>query len=102
LQAKLTLTRDLPGDGNGREVLRLYKTGLAAAEGQLYKPVYLVSLTRETPRTAFDLYAIPLRRLASPDEEAAFRAELARLPDVRILAERGQGGLTQDLLTARP
>lgn len=102
LQAKLTLTRDLPGDGNGREVLRLYKTSLAAAEGQLYKPVYLLSLTRETPRTAFDLYAIPLRRLASPDEEAAFRAELARLPDLLILAERQREGLTQDLLTARP
>lgn len=102
LKAKLTLTRDIPEDGNGREVLRVYKTGLAAAEGQIYKPIYLVSLTREAPRKAFDLYAIPLRRLASNAEVADFRAELAKAPDLRILAEREQSGVMQDLVTAIP
>ncbi len=102
LKAKLTLTRDLPGTGNGREVLRLYKTGLAAAEGQIYKPIYQVSLTREMPRNAFDLYAIPLRRLASSAEVADFRVELARTPDLRVLAEREQGGITQELITIIP
>lgn len=102
LKAKLTLIRNRPGDGNGREVLRLYKTGLAVAEGEAYQPIYLMSLTQETPRTAFDLYAIPLRRLASSAELAGFRAELAKAPALRVLAERAQGGITQDLITARP
>ena len=102
LKAKLTLIRDIPGDGSGREVIRVYKTGLAAAEGQVYKPIYLVSLTSEAPRKAFDLYAIPLRRLASSAEVADFRAQLAKAPDLRILAEREQSGMTQDLITAIP
>jgi hypothetical protein len=102
LKAKLTLVRT-PADGTeAREVLRLYKTDLAAAEGSLYKPVYLVSLTREELSDGFDLYAIPALLPASASDVSAFRQALSRAPDLGVLASRQRDGTTQDLVTATP
>ncbi len=52
LQARLTMTRT-PEGADVREVLRAYKTDLAAADGESYKPLYLVSLTREVKSDGF-------------------------------------------------
>ena len=77
LKAKLTLIRKPGASPDEREVLRLYKTGLAAAEGDLYKPIYLVSLTREVRSDGFNLYAIPALAPARPEDVAALRAALS-------------------------
>ena len=102
LKAKLTLTRTPPGEAEGREVLRVYKSGLAAAEGSAYKPIYLVSLTREVRSNGFDLYAIPAVRPASEADVTELRAALAKAQGFTILAQHERAGTTQDLITATP
>ncbi len=102
LKAKLTLTRNHPGDTEGREVIRVYKTGLAAAEGTTYKPIYLVSLTREVKTHGFDLYAIPSQRPASDADVAELRGVLARAQGISIIAGHERAGTRQDLITAIP
>ena len=102
LKAKLTLTRVAPGESDGREVIRIYKTGLATAEGSTYKPIYLVSLTREVRAHGFDLYAIPSQRPASDADIAELRGVLARAQGIAILSEHDRAGARQDLITAIP
>ncbi|MCA3555167.1 bifunctional DedA family/phosphatase PAP2 family protein [Aestuariivirga sp.] len=102
LKAKLTLTRAAAGDGEGREVIRIYKTGLAATEGTAYKPIYLVSLTREVRTHGFDLYAIPSPRPASAADIADLRGVLSRAGGIAILSGHERGGIRQDLITASP
>ena len=102
LKAKLTLTRAAAGDADGREVIRIYKTGLATAEASSYKPIYLVSLTREVKSHGFDLYAIPSQRPASDADIADLRGFLARAQGLSILSEHERAGTRQDLITAIP
>lgn len=102
LKARLTLTRSTPGDGDGREVIRIYKTDLATAEGDSYKPVYLVSLTREVRSRGFELYAIPSQRPASQQDVEGLRSELAGAHGLSILAQHDRAGVLQDLVTATP
>lgn len=102
LKAKLTLIRTTAGNGDDREVIRIYKTGLAAAEGTTYKPIYLVSLTREVRSHGFDLYAIPSQRPASDADVTELRGVLARAQGISILAEHERAGTRQDLITAIP
>jgi len=102
LKARLTLTRTAPGDSDGREVIRIYKTGLAATEGGSYRPIYLVSLTREVKSHGFDLYAIPSQRPASEADIAELRGVLAGAQGLTILSEHERAGVRQDLITAAP
>ncbi|WP_421694659.1 bifunctional DedA family/phosphatase PAP2 family protein [Aestuariivirga sp.] len=102
LKARLTLTRVPPGEKDGREVLRIYKTGLAMAEASSYKPIYLISLTREVKTHGFDLYAIPASRPASAADIEELRGVLARAQGLSILAQHERGGDRQDLITAIP
>jgi membrane protein DedA with SNARE-associated domain/membrane-associated phospholipid phosphatase len=102
LKAKLTLTRAAEGQTDGREVIRIYKTGLAAAEGTTYKPIYLVSLTREVKSHGFDLYAIPAQRPASESDIADLRSVLASAQGIAILSAHDRAGTMQDLITAIP
>ena len=102
LKARLTLTRTAPGDSEAREVIRVYKTGLAATEGNSYKPIYLVSLTREVKRSGFDLYAIPSQRPASDADVEDLRNVLAAAGGMSILSQHDRAGMRQDLITAIP
>lgn len=102
LKARLTLIRTAPGNGEAREVIRVYKTGLAAAEGESYKPIYLVSLTREVKRSGFDLYAIPSQRPASDADVEDLRNVLAAAGGMSILSQHDRAGIRQDLITAIP
>ena len=102
LKAKLTLTRKPDGTAETREVLRLYKTDLAAAEGSIYKPIYLVSLTREVRSNGFDLYAIPALRPAAKEDVASLQAALASAKGLGVLARRERAGTPQDLITDVP
>jgi hypothetical protein len=83
-------------------VLRLYKTDLAAAEGSIYKPIYLISLTREVRSNGFDLYAIPALRPAAKEDVASLQAALASARGLGVLARRERAGTSQDLITDVP
>ena len=102
LKARLTLIRAAPDGADAREVIRVYKTGLAAAEGATYKPIYLVSLTREVRSRGFELYAIPSQRPASDADVEALRDVLARAQGISMLSQHDRGGTRQDLITALP
>ena len=102
LKAKLTLIRNPDQSPDMREVLRLYKTGLAAAEGSLYKPIYLLSLTREVRSDGFDLYAIPATAAASAEDVADLRAVLSGTAGLGLLASKAREGGAQDLVAAMP
>jgi undecaprenyl-diphosphatase len=102
LKAKLTLIRKPDSSPDTREVLRLYKTGLAAAEGSLYKPIYLVSLTREVRSHGFNLYAIPALSPASAGDVAGLRTALSGAAGLGILASKEREGSAQDLVAAMP
>ena len=97
LKAKLTLIRESGADGQ-RRVLRVYKSGLAAAE----KPVYLVSLTREALRHGLYLYAMPSPVPATDADKADFRGEVEKGPGLKLLAQHDLDGQTQDLLVQTP
>lgn len=102
LKAKLTMTRSPDGSPDQREVLRVYKTDLATAEGAAYRPIYLLSLTREERSNHFHLYAIPAMLAASAADISSLRETLGKSKGMARLAEvEGAGGL-QDLITASP
>lgn len=102
LKAKLTLTRAAEGAADQREVLRVYKTDLATSEGEQYKPVFLLSLTREVRRGGFHLYAMPSSVPALGSDVTALRDTLGRAQGLQHLASHERAGDIQDLLTAVP
>ena len=101
LKAKLTLIRAAQG-GEGRDVLRVYKTSLAAAEGELYEPIYLISLTREVKGQGFGLYAIPGVQPASPEDVTGLQKLVAAAPGLTVMARQRREGQTLDLISAKP
>jgi undecaprenyl-diphosphatase len=102
LKAKLTLTRRPAGAEDAREVLRVYKTDIAAAEGSLYMPVYLVSLTREVLSDGFELYAIPALAPALGEDVAALRGDWSTAQGLSVLARHELNGNPKDLIAADP
>ena len=102
LKARLTLTRTPEDSAEQREVLRIYKTSLAASEGDVYKPVYLVSLTREVRSDGFNLYAIPTLRDAPDADVAQLREVFAAGTGLTRLARHDRAGDVQDLIVASP
>lgn len=102
LTARLTLVRQPDDAPEARQVLRLYKTSLAAAEGETFKPIYLMSLTREVKGNRFNLYAIPATQPAPEGELAALRQALAAAAGLAVVARQGDGAAPQDLITAVP
>jgi hypothetical protein len=101
LKAKLTLIRAAQG-GEGRDVLRVYKTSLAAAEGELYEPIYLISLTREVKGQGFGLYAIPGVQPASREDVTGLQKLVAAAPGLTVMARQRREGQTLDLISAKP
>ncbi len=102
LQARLTMTRVQNGTPEAREVLRVFKTDLAAADGDSYRPLYLVSLTREVRSNGFNLYALPSMLVATADDISGLRAMLGQAQGLTVLAQRERGGDIQDLVTTKP
>lgn len=102
LKARLTMLRTPADSPDQREVLRVYKTDLATADGQTYKPIFLVSLTREVRSNGFHLYAIPSLAAALPADISGLRDILGQSKVLSRLAEHERAGNTQDLFTATP
>ena len=101
MKAKLTLTRPADSDSQ-RRVLRIYKSGISAADGAAEKPVYLVSLTREYLRHGFDLYAVPSPTPATLTDITSFQSEVETSHNLAVLARHDVEGQTQDLLVQVP
>ena len=101
LKAKLTLTRPADSDSQ-RRVLRIYKSGISAADGAAENPVYLVSLTREYLRHGFDLYAVPSPTPATLTDITSFQSEVETSHNLAVLARHDVEGQTQDLLVQVP
>jgi undecaprenyl-diphosphatase len=102
LKAKLTMIRSPADAPEQREVIRAYKTDLATAEGEVQKPIYLVSLTREIRSNGFHLYAIPSQRSASDGDVTALRDVLGQAKGLNRLAQHERAGGIQDLIAAAP
>lgn len=101
LKAKLTLIS--PDDQAGqRRVLRFYKSGLAARDGMAEKPVYLMSLTRESLHRGFNLYAVPSPVPATDGDLADIRGQLEKSLSLRVVASHELDGQTQDLVVQTP
>ena len=101
LKAKLTLIS--PDDQAGqRRVLRIYKSGLAASSGMTEKPVYLLSLTRESLRRGFNLYAVPSPVPATTADLDGIRGQLEKSQLLRVVASHELDGQTQDLVVQTP
>jgi undecaprenyl-diphosphatase len=102
LKAKLTMTRVPDGSSDEREVLRAYKTTLATADGDVFNPIYMVSLTREVRTNTLHLYSIPSLLAASPADISALRSFFAAGQGLSRLAEHERFGDVQDLISATP
>lgn len=102
LKAKLTMIRKPEGTPDQREVLRVYKTDFATAEGADYRPIYLVSLTREVRSNGFQLYAIPSMLAASATDISGFRDSLGQSKTLSRLAEVEGASGVQDLISTTP
>jgi len=100
LKAKLTLLRAT--SLTEREVLRVYKTDRAIRNRDRRLPLYLVSLTRETLRKGFDLYAIPRLVVAKAVERAALLGEMDMSPRLMVLGQNDVNRLPQQLMLMVP
>lgn len=100
LKARLTLTRQTADSPTTREVLRVYKGGFATADQNDYRPIYLVSITREIRRSRLNLYALPTPIPAAASDIVDLRDLISRTETLSRLASHELGGTTQDLLAA--
>ena len=103
LKAKLTMTRAPAGSSEQREVLRVYKTTLATADGDSFKPIYMVSLTREVRSNTLHLYSIPSLARGLARRHLGTPQFLCRRPGaVRAWPSTSAPGILQDLISATP
>lgn len=97
LQAKLTVvTPTLETAAAFRLVLRAYKTNTKISAENVAVPVFLLSLTRETIRPSFNLYAVPRTSPTSVAEQAKVIADLSANARVKVI---GQHKIVEDIQT---
>jgi membrane protein DedA with SNARE-associated domain/membrane-associated phospholipid phosphatase len=102
LKAKLTMTLDNPAQPQRRMVLRAFKAQVSINVNGLTEPVYLLSMTPETPKPRFHLYSVPSTLQANADDTRVASAALNGIADVRILAQSADPQLTSRVLLAKP
>jgi hypothetical protein len=83
LRAKLTMTR---AEGEGRDVLRVYRSTAEIQASSARQPVFLVSLTGEVRRQRFMLFAMPGTIVASKDKSAGFLRSLSESSGTKVIA----------------
>jgi membrane protein DedA with SNARE-associated domain/membrane-associated phospholipid phosphatase len=86
LKAKLTMVLETPADSQRRLVLRAYKSQTYVTIDGLNKPVFLISITPEMPRSRLGLYSIPATLKLTDDEQKQTIATLEAVPNVVALA----------------
>lgn len=102
LKAKLTMIEAPSGTPPRRLVLRVYKSNEVLVRGAERDLIYLVSLTRESLRRGFSLYAMPSPLPALAEDREGLATQLRRAAGVTVLAEATAEGAPLLLLEARP
>jgi membrane protein DedA with SNARE-associated domain len=102
LKAKLTMTLANPLDPNRRLVLRAFKAQALVSVNGKPEPVFLISVTPETPRSRFRLYAMPMTLPVNAEDMRLAETTLAAIPDTRILAQSTQANKTPRVFLAKP
>jgi membrane protein DedA with SNARE-associated domain len=102
LKAKLTMTLANATESNRRLVLRAFKAQAIVSVNGTPEPVFLISVTPETPRSRFQLYAMPMTQLSSAEDRTLAETAMASIPDTRILAQSSQTDRTARVFLAKP
>jgi membrane protein DedA with SNARE-associated domain len=101
LKAKLTMT--LAGaDNNRRLVLRAFKAQVVVSVGSTPEPVFLISVTPESPKPRFKLYSMPMTLAVNAEDTKIATAALGAIPDTRILAQTTETDKTAKVFLAKP
>jgi membrane protein DedA with SNARE-associated domain/membrane-associated phospholipid phosphatase len=97
LKAKITAVQLNPSNPQMRLTIRAYKSNALVSSAGV-APVYLLSLTHEVQKMHFSLFAVPSDQSASLEEENAFIAQFASLPNIEILGEKQVNGMPTVIL----
>jgi membrane protein DedA with SNARE-associated domain/membrane-associated phospholipid phosphatase len=92
LKAKLTAVLPIQDNVPARITLRAFESNVVA-KGATDERVYLVSLTHETLRSQFNMFAMPMGAQVSVPEASAFIAGMKSEIAVEVLGEKQIGGL---------
>jgi membrane protein DedA with SNARE-associated domain len=87
LKAKLTMVKLDPANPGQRMVLRVFKSQVVLNSGTSTQHVFLLSVTTETVRQRFHLYAMPATLPPTASDSAAMLATLDQIPNVSVLAQ---------------
>jgi membrane-associated phospholipid phosphatase len=102
LKAKLTMTLVEPGNAQRRLVLRAFKAYVDVAVDGRTEPVFLISVTPETPRSRFHLYAMPSTQPSGDKDKQLALAALNGINGVTVLAQTEDPFQPARVLLAKP
>jgi membrane protein DedA with SNARE-associated domain/membrane-associated phospholipid phosphatase len=102
LKAKLTMILVNPKQPQRRLVLRAFKAHVNIAVDGFQEPVYLISVTPESPRQRFHLYSVPTTLKADEADTALAMAALNNIPEIRVIAQTDDPMKTAKVLLAKP
>ncbi len=102
LKAKLTMIFANPAEPQRRLVLRAFKAQVKIDVKGVSEPVYLISVTPESPKPRFHLYSIPATLKADDADMRVAMAALASIPDIRVIAQTEDPLKTSRVLLAKP
>jgi membrane protein DedA with SNARE-associated domain/membrane-associated phospholipid phosphatase len=102
LKAKLTMVLETPAQPNRRLVLRAFKAHVKIDVDGQSEPVFLLSVTPESPKSRFSLYAIPATQKATEEDTKLATAALSQIPDTRVIAQTQDPQKTARVLLAKP
>ena len=102
LKAKLTFTRSDPSAPLIRNVVRVFKTQIAADDAGVTRSVYVISLTSEKVKSSLNLYAMPTTVPLAAATAKDFLAQIIKGSGVLVLAENSDPEKPRMVLRAQP
>jgi membrane protein DedA with SNARE-associated domain len=102
LKAKLTMLLADPGNPSRRLVLRAFKAHVDVTVAGTHRPVYLLSVTAEVPRSRMHLYSIPATLLMNVEDQNRVAASIAKISNVQVLASSQDPQKPSLVLLAKP
>ncbi len=102
LKAKLTMTSAIADDSNSRLVMRAFKTSATVTNASGNKPLFLISLTKETMRKTLHTYAVPVLTAASDAQVTIISGDLLSGANTTSVTEQRLNATGQLLLITAP
>ena len=102
LKARLTMTRALPQQESVRLTLRAFKTNAVLKKAGAEKPIYLISLTRESLRKTMRTYAVPILAPLTPEQFAQFEQTVIAPISAYQVTRPAEATAAQPLLLIAP